>query len=164
MKKLLLRFLALALSALLAAPLFAQSAASEKPNPAPRETQLKTEAYWSRQESPELIEAHSELEHMQQKYADKHPAIIEQRQKIETLEKMAPWVFNIEFPGGTLKQLLAKLAGPEGMSFNMIGSGDPADFATLLPPFSLHNAKLISVAKVLDSLLGPRGFGLRVID
>ena len=158
MKKLLLRLETLALSAMLCAPLLAQSATPDKPKAG---TEPKVEASWSHQESPELIAARAELVRLQQRYLEKHPLVVDQRQKIETLEKMSPWVFSIDFPGGSLKSFLNAMAKADVVSFTVISAGDQADLETPLPPFALRNANPVTISEVLHNLLEPRGLSLK---
>jgi hypothetical protein len=139
--------------------------AAQQPKPAAaRAASAEVEAHWSRQDIPALVDARAELAHLRERLGEQHPEVVALQKEIVNLEKKSPWTFSIDFPGGTLKQVLTPLAGPDGVSFSLIGSGEPADFATELPPFSLHNANLITVAKVLGTLLEARGFQLRVID
>ena len=72
--------------------------------------------------------------------------------------------FNVDFPGGPISQLLATLAKIDGISLNIIGVGEAADFARVeLPAFSLRNVNIIAVSEVLRNFLEPRGFELRPV-
>jgi len=73
-------------------------------------------------------------------------------------------MFNVDFPGGPINQLMVALSKAEGISLNIIGADQTADFARAeLPAFSLRNVTLLSFTEVLRSLLEPRGFDLRPV-
>jgi hypothetical protein len=56
----------------------------------------------------------------------------------------------LNFPGGTLAQLIAALAN-SGSNFNLIG--EPGDLSATIPPLSVRNANTFAFAQALDSLL-----------
>jgi hypothetical protein len=63
----------------------------------------------------------------------------------------------LDFPGGTVAQLIASLASSSS-SFNLIGA--PGDLAAAIPPFSLRNANTFAFAQALDNLLQADGLTL----
>ena len=72
--------------------------------------------------------------------------------------------FNVDFPGGPVSQLITALSKIEGVSLNIIGVDETADFSRVeLPAFSLRNVNLITLTEVLRSFLEPRGFDLRPV-
>ncbi|MBI4623550.1 MAG: hypothetical protein HY736_10080 [Verrucomicrobia bacterium] len=169
MKKFLLRSQAIVLGALLAGPALAQtgSAATSNANK-PRDSQAKAEVSLTRAEdpglAPALAQARSELEAAQRRGLDeKNPEFSMQRARVESLEnaeKNQPWLISIEFPGGTISKFLTTISTARAVSFNIIGAGDRADFNVEVPPFTLRNAHLDTVFKVLRSMLAARGFEL----
>ena len=68
------------------------------------------------------------------------------------------WTFTIDFPGGTIAQLVKAVSNSSGPAFNVIG--EKADLATELPPFSLRNADSESLANALNQLLQSRGLNV----
>ena len=71
------------------------------------------------------------------------------------VSRPAASLINLDFPGGTVAELVATTAKTEGGTFNLIG--EKADMAAELPPFSLRNAEPQALAVALDSLLKARG-------
>jgi hypothetical protein len=65
---------------------------------------------------------------------------------------------NVEFPGGTLGELIDLLSKDEGSAINVIG--EKADLGTEIPAFALTNADRPSLAGALDNLLVARGLRL----
>jgi hypothetical protein len=61
-----------------------------------------------------------------------------------------PAAVTLDFPGGTVAQLIA-LLGNSHSSFNLIG--EPGDLAASLPPLSVRNASTFAFAQALDNLL-----------
>ena len=82
--------------------------------------------------------------------------------KTETAPPERARLISLDFPGGSLSKFIEMVTENRAVSFNIIGAGNPADFAVVLPPFSLRNAELHAVANVLTSLLEPRFFSLRI--
>jgi len=68
-----------------------------------------------------------------------------------------PRVFTIDFPGGTVTDLLAAVA-KTGASFNVVG--EKADLMTEIPPFSVRNVTAEILAPALNQLFAPRGLFL----
>lgn len=68
-----------------------------------------------------------------------------------------PAVVTLDFPGGTLAQLIA-LLGNSGSSFNLIG--EPGELVAALPPLSVRNASTFAFAQALDTLLQADGLTL----
>src|SRR5882724_3094246 len=58
-----------------------------------------------------------------------------------------PLLVTIDFPGGTVAQLVAAFAKTPGGPLNIIG--EQKDLATVLPPFSVQNATLNAFAPAL---------------
>jgi len=165
LKNFLLRPAAVFLAALLALPTLAQQSPSEKSaHSAAGATLAQPEVYWTTGTTYELTEARAELEALQKRYADTHPQVVEQRAKIEKLQKLAPQLLNLNFPGGSLETLIAALHGPDNGSFNVIATGQPTGFSIDLPSFSLRNANWVTVGTVLDHFLGPRGYRLAFVS
>ncbi len=69
-----------------------------------------------------------------------------------------PKLINIDFPGGTIAELITALRKDNAGAFNLIG--EKADLATVLPAFSVRNAQPNSFATALDALLRPHGLYL----
>lgn len=69
-----------------------------------------------------------------------------------------PTLINIDFPGGTLAELVAAIARSNETTFNVVG--ETADLATEIPPLSLRNADHESVAQALNQLMSMRGLSL----
>ncbi|CAN5606973.1 hypothetical protein BH18VER1_BH18VER1_21820 [soil metagenome] len=67
-------------------------------------------------------------------------------------------LLTIDFPGGSIAQLVAKVSESGATPFNVIG--EKADLATQLPPFSVRNAELTAVASALGRMLARHGFML----
>lgn len=68
------------------------------------------------------------------------------------------WVFNIDFPGGSIDQLVKSISTAGGGTFNVVG--EKADLATEIPAFSLRNADGESLANALSQLVVPRGLNI----
>jgi hypothetical protein len=68
-----------------------------------------------------------------------------------------PPAVTLNFPGGTVAQLIASLAS-SGSRFNLIG--EPGDLAAAIPPFSIRNANTFAFAQALDNLLQADGLTL----
>jgi hypothetical protein len=66
-------------------------------------------------------------------------------------------VFTVDFPGGTVTNLLAAIA-KTGASFNVVG--EKADLMTEIPPFSVRNVTSEILAPALNQLFSPRGLFL----
>ncbi|MDO8542724.1 MAG: hypothetical protein Q7S40_19965 [Opitutaceae bacterium] len=64
----------------------------------------------------------------------------------------------IDFPGGTLAQLVKSISGASESHFNLVG--ETADLATELPAFSIRNADTEAVANALGLLLNGRGLSI----
>lgn len=62
---------------------------------------------------------------------------------------------SIDFPGGTIADLLAKVNQAQGGAFNLLGETE--DLAMRLPAFSVRNVSPSSFAKGLSQLLEPKG-------
>ena len=60
----------------------------------------------------------------------------------------------IDFPGGSIAQLVALINSSDNGPFNLIGEKSFQE--TALPPFSLHNVEPASLAVALNALLRPR--------
>lgn len=68
-------------------------------------------------------------------------------------------IISVDFPGGPASALIAAIAKSSGASgFNVIG--EKADLAIDLPPFSVRNADVSSLASALTGVLQPRGYVL----
>ncbi|HLP03612.1 MAG TPA: hypothetical protein VK163_16410 [Opitutaceae bacterium] len=63
---------------------------------------------------------------------------------------------NLEFPGGSVADLVTMVRRGGGISFNLIG--ERADMATVLPAFSLRNADAESLAEAVEMLLRNQGY------
>ena len=66
-------------------------------------------------------------------------------------------VFTVDFPGGTVTDLLAAIA-KTGAAFNVVG--EKADLMTEIPPFSVRNVTPEILAPALNQLFSPRGLFL----
>src|SRR6185503_16005861 len=64
----------------------------------------------------------------------------------------------VDFPGGTITQLVTQLSQIGGRTLNVLG--DKADLATQLPPFSLRNADPAALAAALNMFLASRDLQL----
>jgi len=73
-----------------------------------------------------------------------------------TTPKPPPTV-SVDFPGGTIAQLVAVLT-KSGSGFNLIGDSD--DLTTVLPAISVQNANVYDFAQALDAILRPHGLSL----
>jgi hypothetical protein len=69
-----------------------------------------------------------------------------------------PWIFNVDFPGGSLDQLIKSISSANAAIFNVVG--EKADLATTVPGFSLRNADSESLANALNQLIAPRGLNI----
>jgi hypothetical protein len=69
-----------------------------------------------------------------------------------------PWIFNVDFPGGSLDQLIKSISSANAAIFNVVG--EKADLATTIPGFSLRNADSESLANALNQLIAPRGLNI----
>jgi type II secretory pathway component GspD/PulD (secretin) len=72
--------------------------------------------------------------------------------------------FNIDFPGGTIRDFLSAAAKIQGVSISIVSAGGPEDLETPLPPVSLRNTSPIITLQVLSRLLISRGYDLGVMD
>jgi hypothetical protein len=73
-----------------------------------------------------------------------------------TTERPHPGI-TLDFPGGTVAQLVAALAN-SGCGFNLIGQ--PGNLTAAIPPLSLRNANTFAFAQALDNLLQADGMTL----
>jgi hypothetical protein len=73
-----------------------------------------------------------------------------------SLEELAG--MNVEFPGGTLSELLASLPKNKPATFNVIGEKE--DMATQLPPISLYVVTPDVLFAALNKILNPRGLAI----
>jgi hypothetical protein len=69
-----------------------------------------------------------------------------------------PNVISVDFSGGTIAEFVALVAKSGGPSFNLIG--EKADFAHVLPPFSVRDADIAAVANALNILLASKGLAI----
>jgi hypothetical protein len=69
-----------------------------------------------------------------------------------------PRMITIDFPGGTLSELLASLASPGNGTLNVVG--EKADLGVDIPSFSIRNAEPAALASALNRVLGPKGLNL----
>ncbi len=109
-----------------------------------------------------MAHARAERDTLERRYGEKHPQLVDLNNRIEVLEKRAPWVLSFDFPGGSFAKFLTLIAKANVVSFNIITS-EPAEMNVELPPFSLRNAKLGPIVRVLGQLLEPRGYELRMV-
>jgi len=75
-----------------------------------------------------------------------------------TLQSVNPATISVEFPGGTISQLIAAIAKGQSGPMNIIG--EQKDLATVLPPFSVQNAHPQLFAQALNQLLEAHGLVL----
>ena len=68
------------------------------------------------------------------------------------------WIFNVDFPGGSLEQLVKSVSTADGAIFNVVG--EKTDLAVTVPAFSLRNADGESLANALNQLIAPRGLNI----
>jgi hypothetical protein len=68
-------------------------------------------------------------------------------------------LISVDFPGGSVAQLMSMLSRSGGAPFNVIG--DKADLATELPAFSVRNAEPAALAPALQRFLFPHGLTLQ---
>ncbi len=71
---------------------------------------------------------------------------------------------SVDFPGGTLNDLLALIAKNPEVSLSVINAGEPADLATPVPAFVLRNTTAPTILQVLARLLNPRGLELSPVS
>jgi hypothetical protein len=64
----------------------------------------------------------------------------------------------VDFPGGTVAELVATIAKNENSPFNLVG--DKEDLATIIPPVNVRNAEPRALAMALDQLLRDRGLNV----
>lgn len=64
-------------------------------------------------------------------------------------------MISVDFPGGSVAQLVAAVNKPDGHAFNLLGETE--DLATRLPAFSVRNVNPSAFAMALRQLLEPRG-------
>lgn len=155
---------ALALGVAACSPSFGQPT---KPSPAAVETGAKGETRpnspvstsFRPGESRELAEAKLQLDRLLEDYGEKHPTVVAQRSKITMLEKLEPRRLDIDFPGGSLDQLMKKIEAVEDVSFNIVNGEGIRPAAVTLPAFSVRNVNVISLMDVMRSLL-PQEFAL----
>ena len=72
-----------------------------------------------------------------------------------------PVFFNVEFSGGPVSRLIDQVATVKGVSINIIATADQADLSTVLPPFTLRNANVVTVFEVARAMLHDRGLELQ---
>jgi len=65
--------------------------------------------------------------------------------------------FTVDFPGGSLAQLLTQLSSTQHWSVDIVGSKEDLD-AAKLPPFSVHNIHRGEFMGMLANILSKRGF------
>ncbi|MES2696766.1 MAG: hypothetical protein V4773_25080, partial [Verrucomicrobiota bacterium] len=154
------RVIVIVLAATLALSLSAQSTRAGK----------KGYVTWTPQDNPGSINGRKQLDRLLQEQklgklpSESAAAVDALRNEVEWAELHKPWLVTIDFPGGSLANLLENLKGPETTSFNVISPGGPDFLDAELPAFSLRNANLILVAKVVGSLLEMNRLNLRVLD
>lgn len=78
----------------------------------------------------------------------------EVRARVQEMQRKS--VISIDFPGGSIAQLLDLISKSDGPAFNLVG--EKADFATELPPFSIRDAIPSGLYAALNPLLRVRGF------
>ena len=160
MKKSFLQFHALVLGALLISPLLAQTVSPENSKAAEPHDSISV----ARAENGELADERIRLEDARRRLHDENnPEVLMHRDRVEKMEKNQRWLVNLDFPGGSLSKLLATISKAHEVSFNIISAGNPTDLATEMPPFSLRNAPLATVAEVIHQLLYPRGLDLKYV-
>jgi hypothetical protein len=69
-----------------------------------------------------------------------------------------PASLNVEFPGGTISELLASLPKNKALPFNLVGEKE--DLATQLPPLSLASVTPETLFSAINKFLHPRGLGI----
>ena len=65
--------------------------------------------------------------------------------------------FTVDFPGGSLAQLLTQLKNAQNWSVDIVGSKEDLEAASL-PPFSVHNIFRNQFLGMLSNILSKRGF------
>lgn len=83
------------------------------------------------------------------------PAAEEAKKSDETRNA---WIFNVDFSGGTIEQLVKAISTEGSAIFNVVG--EKADLATPIPAFSLRNADAESLANALNQMIAARGLNL----
>ncbi len=68
------------------------------------------------------------------------------------------WIFNVDFPGGTIEQLVKAISADGSAIFNVVG--EKADLATPIPAFSLRNADGESLSNAINQMIAARGLNL----
>lgn len=89
------------------------------------------------------------------------PAVVLSADDPKRSDERSPsqWIFNIDFPGGSIEKLVKSISSSSGAIFNVIG--EKADLATEIPAFSLRNADGESLANALNQLIAARGLNLK---
>lgn len=131
------------------------------PSPAKTETRDKSEVRQTPSsnrglrvgESRELAEAKLQLDRLLEDYGEKHPTVVAQRSKIAMLEKLEPTRLDIDFPGGSLEQLMKKIETVEGVSFSIVNGEGIRLSSVNLPPFSVRNVNVGTMLQVMRGLL-----------
>lgn len=120
-------------------------------------------------DSPELIQARSDLVDLFKRgQTDEDNGVKQLRAKIAALEFIAQnspadpstqsRLITVNFPGGPFSALVAATEKSSPGAFNVVG--EKADLAIELPPFSVRNADVSSLASALTAMLQPRGYML----
>jgi len=73
----------------------------------------------------------------------------------KSLTKIQPSHLTLDFPGGSVAQLIATINKPGGPGLNLLGEKD--DLAIQLPAFAVRNVHPSAFAQALRQLLEPRG-------
>jgi hypothetical protein len=120
-------------------------------------------------DSPELLQARSDLVDLFKRgQTDEDNGVKQLRAKIAALEFIAQnspadattqsRLITVNFSGGPFSALIAATEKSSPGVFNVVG--EKADLAIELPPFSVRNADVSSLASALTAMLQPRGYML----
>lgn len=156
------RLIAVALAASLALPLAAQTAGSTLP---------RSQVSYTQQEDPNLmrllqaIDTLAQQEKLGQLPPEAQTHLNNLRSEFKARERDRQYLLNIEFPGGSLSSLLDAVNADNFASLNVISPGS-ADLlkAIELPAFSLRNARLATLTKVVGNLVEMQGYKFQIVD
>lgn len=120
-------------------------------------------------DSSELLQARSDLVDLFKRgQTDEDTGVKQLRAKIAALEFIAQnspadanassRLITVNFPGGPFSALVSATEKSSPGAFNVVG--EKADLAIELPPFSVRNADVSSLAAALTAMLQPRGYML----
>ncbi|HEY1107844.1 MAG TPA: hypothetical protein VGE76_04400 [Opitutaceae bacterium] len=156
------RLLSVALAASLALPLAAQTAGATLP---------RSQVSYTQQEDPNLmrllqaIDTLSQQEKLGQLPPNAQMELNHLRSEFKARERDRQYLLNVEFPGGSLSSLLDAVNADNVASLNVISPGS-ADLlkAVELPAFSLRNARLATLTKVVGNLVEMQGYKFQIVD